>query len=833
MGGNQSHNTNNKVLEQSDAEHIPTECEIVLEAIFDSKVGEKILLQIYVNSGKGINDLGNYQACERVPQLHYALVTIKSKSDPMKFTQLGLCIPKECRNGDLNHLNRMYIKSMEAYRQIQDPDTPEFTFPYEEFQTLNQSSGSFPVVAAGLIFGFLICMSIFGAIVEKSSIGDKKGVHSSMVEAVEEDNPNQPTIEYRKERWALFFYSFSITRNFQEIFFRPSKAIKDKKFQVFNGIRVQMINWIILGHCYLIGSLFGISRYTQKQKVLDYFLAQIIMSSDMVISFFYFMSAFICMFTLIKKYQRDAELSIMEYENARATEIDPSSQASSSHSMISKAQPDDQQQSIPRLNKNSLMKQILARWLRLAFPTYLIVLFSVTLFPYIGAGPTFTYVYNLQLQNQLKQKWWTLLLFIQNWVPWNDESGMYWLFFIANDLQFYAFILCPSIFLYQKRNKRGLVVILLSCLILLSMLYLLIVSIDKGFSSMLVIENTYMFSDIYKRPFGPVGFYALGIIASIFYFEYSQAISNRQLRKRRAYQFMTYIGKSKQRSLKTQFYGGLLLIFVIFIRYSSFGYNTNEQSLQFGRWPLALNAIFNAFAHYLFIIGWVLILLPIFIGKLSIVRDIYAAEIFTPLSRISFSVSQMQGLILFLFVFCQEQLIQFDNKNMFFLYFSVIICVYVSGFFVALFLEYPFRTMAKIMFSPSTRILRLNKELAQELNVEDIQYTEATEDDYGSQVSSQRSSRALYSGGQNISVEPLYGATVIQQKLTGGSLDHGEILDQVDEALDESAEEEFFKNAELKVRQIKHKNKRLTKINELEDEPFASPMSTVVKKKYE
>lgn len=62
------------------------------------------------------------------------------------------------------------------------------------------------------------------------------------------------------------------------------------------------------------------------------------------------------------------------------------------------------------------------------------------------------------------------------------------------------------------------------------------------------------------------------------------------------------------------------------------------------------------------------------------------------------------------------------------MYFAVLIVVYVSGFFVALFLEYPFRTFAKIMFSPKTRILRLNKELAQELNVE-TQYTEATEDE--------------------------------------------------------------------------------------------------------
>lgn len=88
------------------------------------------------------------------------------------------------------------------------------------------------------------------------------------------------------------------------------------------------------------------------------------------------------------------------------------------------------------------------------------------------------------------------------------------------------------------------------------------------------------------------------------------------------------------------------MLFIIFIRYSSFAFNQSNfessddlNNISLGRWPLALNAIFNATAHYIFIVSVVLMLLPIFLGKLSVVRDIYAAEIFTPLSRITFSIS--------------------------------------------------------------------------------------------------------------------------------------------------------------------------------------------------
>ena len=78
---------------------------------------------------------------------------------------------------------------------------------------------------------------------------------------------------------------------------------------------------------------------------------------------------------------------------------------------------------------------------------------------------------------------------------------------------------------------------------------------------------------------------------------------------------------------------------MIFIRYSSFGFNDDSYKVAFGRWPTFLNAIFNGISHYLFIIGYVLVFLPVFIGKLSIIRDIYASTFFRPLSRICFSAA--------------------------------------------------------------------------------------------------------------------------------------------------------------------------------------------------
>jgi hypothetical protein len=202
---------------------------------------------------------------------------------------------------------------------------------------------------------------------------------------------------------------------------------------------------------------------------------------------------------------------------------------------------------------------------------------------------------------------------------------------------------------------------------------------------------------------------------------------------------MSYIGRTKSRQLTVQLLGIALLLFVIFIRYSSFS-GITPALVDLGRWPLLLNATFNALSHYLFISGFILLFLPTFIGKLSIVRDIFASQFFRPLARVSFSALQVQGLMLFLVFFSHEQSVYFDHKNMMFIYFSYVFFTYLVAVLVSLFLEYPFRTMAKVVFSPPKKILRLNKELAKELNTNIDNIFNDSDDDFDSDQPQQQPS---------------------------------------------------------------------------------------------
>jgi ABC-type multidrug transport system fused ATPase/permease subunit len=125
-------------------------------------------------------------------------------------------------------------------------------------------------------------------------------------------------------------------------------------------------------------------------------------------------------------------------------------------------------------------------------------------------------------------------------------------------------------------------------------------------------------------------------------------------------------------------------------------------------------------------------------GKLSIIRDIFASSFFRPLARLSYSALMIQTLMLFFIFFTHEQSIYYDHKNMMFIFFSLVFFTYTAAIFVALFFEYPFRTMAKVVFSPPKKILRLNKELARELNTNGYRDAEYIESELNESMASEQ-----------------------------------------------------------------------------------------------
>ena len=216
---------------------------------------------------------------------------------------MGLCVPKECDASSLQVLNQFYKHFIKLSGRIDNPMDPEYTFPQQLNMEIEGSVQNPTFIVMVILIALAVIISIVGYFIETKPIGDKRKHRTSMVEIYDEDEPERISVLSKKKKWALVLYAFSLSKNFSEIFFVPYRSIRDKKFEVFNGLKFQMMIWIILGHCYLMSIKYGNSTANMTQRALNIFPAQIIISADFPISFFYCMSSFIGMLSLIKKYQ--------------------------------------------------------------------------------------------------------------------------------------------------------------------------------------------------------------------------------------------------------------------------------------------------------------------------------------------------------------------------------------------------------------------------------------------------------------------------------------------------------------------------------------------------
>ncbi len=111
-------------------------------------------------------------------------------------------------------------------------------------------------------------------------------------------------------------------------------------------------------------------------------------------------------------------------------------------------------------------------------------------------------------------------MFLNNIYPIGLNQGIYWMSFVANLFWYYVIVMIPSVYFYQRKNYRNLVLFYLNFLIFSSIGYLFIMTFIYNFSTLLTTDIENMFDELFRYPFGPVGYYAMGIMLSIFYFEY-------------------------------------------------------------------------------------------------------------------------------------------------------------------------------------------------------------------------------------------------------------------------------------------------------------------------
>nr|XP_054759834.1 uncharacterized protein LOC129265960 [Lytechinus pictus] len=272
------------------------------------------------------------------------------------------------------------------------------------------------------------------------------------------------SISDRKGCCERFLLSFSFTRNLKQIL---KTDTKEGSMLCLNGIRVISMTWVILGHTImLVYQVYGDTwDGIFALDLLKSFPMQAILNAfPSVDSFFLLSGLLITYITLGRMARSDGRIPWALFYFHRYWRLLPGLGAA--------------------------------------------MLFTLYIRPYLGEGPLWSNIARGTFN--CDKYWWTNLLFINNFYP----QCIYWVWYLANDMQFFLISPILLVSLYRK-PKVGMIVIAILCVASLATTIGLMVANDfkvalMGFGSSYTAKD--IFSTVYIKPYCRITPYLVGMV---------------------------------------------------------------------------------------------------------------------------------------------------------------------------------------------------------------------------------------------------------------------------------------------------------------------------------
>lgn len=238
-------------------------------------------------TGKGINDMGNFGACE-TDDLEYVLLNVGIKDSPFVLFRLGICSPVECNSEKYySDITSLVIQSAQGMAPPGTQIDAFITVPRE----INQQSMSTGGVVMICLIAFIVLLWIAGIIIAYTNIGN--------ISYLENGVGSNSNIEDRKTRWALAFYSFNPIVNLQKLF--TVKAGGDDSLAVFNGVRVLSICWVVVGHGFSLISLAPVKNFQTVNLLFEDRTFSIVPGGFYAVDSFFYLAGFLTFYLLTAK----------------------------------------------------------------------------------------------------------------------------------------------------------------------------------------------------------------------------------------------------------------------------------------------------------------------------------------------------------------------------------------------------------------------------------------------------------------------------------------------------------------------------------------------------
>lgn len=296
---------------------------------------------------------------------------------------------------------------------------------------------------------------------------------------------------------------------------------------------------------------------------------------------------------------------------------------------------------------------------RLIFPIGLVIIFVLTFFAYLGDGPIWRSDSDQTVQGCLDQ-WWETILFLGNLIPYkNGMQCLGWLWYIANDMQF--FILLPfQIIAYKLHRYLGYA---LAYFILFGgILASFILSAINNMSINPVTDPNY-FQILYIRPWARIAPYQVGVLFGMFYFEWKH--------KERSHLFVGSFGTKLFQAVQnlaivryTFYIVGLIIINGLMLMQHAEGRSITQPAKIF---PQFIRNLFNGFSRPLFVLGLMMILMGPLTGRNKFMQWVLGGRGYNPWARISFMAYLIHLLVFQLYYSQMRQAVYITNKGVIFI----------------------------------------------------------------------------------------------------------------------------------------------------------------------
>ena len=585
------------------------------------------------NSGRGINDLGFYETCNKADYSRYMFINVLIGTQQ---AFIGFCGPSVCVEESYNQLHNI-INPLLGYALDQIYNTSgiqvQSNFKDPDLQHPDLDGGAYFVI---IIVCFLLLLVVLGTVIEIYNMIGKK-VEKDDNLAYQQINEESPIKESKLVKLVVFLKAFSLIANAEKVF--SLKPTSDQNLDIFNGVRFLSMCWVILGHTYML----RIKMIYTTNQILDIIekpgISTIVLSGPYSVDIFFFLGGFFVSFVLVTKFKALKKASFKVFGEI-------------------------------------YFHRIYRIW-----PSYVLcILIFYKVSVYLWIGPAWSFFNSMV--NMCDGKWWTNLLYIDNLFGRDTSHYCFgWGWYLSNDFQ--MFLVSPFVlFLYTRNKKIGLAS--LWSLLGISFLISFLVSYKNHFKIDTIGENndnTEFFNLYYSKPWIRCDVYILGLILGIFYLNYKNKDNYLTLKR--------WLNNTYYLHIVCYAIGILLVNLMIWLIIPI--QKVNDSSV----WNDTQHIFYLIFHRFTFVFGFVLVILPGLLTGKDVVYEILSFRLFTPLGRLTYCTYLVHLIVLARTSFGTNQSFYASNEAFIYVALTDLVISLFAGFVLSVVAEVPLLTIEK------------------------------------------------------------------------------------------------------------------------------------------